>query len=40
MTKSEAFSLDVAGRLKAITVALGAFEHWYGSTDSIKAKIS
>ena len=40
MTKSEAFSLDVAGRLKAITVALGAFEHWYGSTDSIKAKIN
>jgi len=40
MTKSEAFSLDVAGRLKAITVALGAFEHWYGSTNSIKAKIS
>jgi len=40
MTKSEAFSLDVAGRLKAITVALGAFEHWYGSTDSIKAKMN
>ena len=39
MTKSEALSLDLEGRLKAISVAIGAFEHWYGNADSLKAKL-